>query len=166
MSARESLHSDLLTTPMAATLPYPEGWASIRIERYRAEVLREAADAINALPQDYECDPGRGDAAELLRRMAAAPEEKTTPNAGTAVTPQPDSTTRQQRLLSTIRQQRGRGRWRTSRVEHLYREWGVHYPRSNARSDLQALYLAGHLMERGPVDGRFYTLNHWKGGAS
>ncbi|MER7874863.1 hypothetical protein ABTY63_15070 [Streptomyces solisilvae] len=36
----------------------------------RAGALREAADAINALPQDYECDPGRGDAAELLRRMA------------------------------------------------------------------------------------------------
>ncbi|MFE5159676.1 hypothetical protein ACFRNT_14370 [Streptomyces sp. NPDC056697] len=36
----------------------------------RAGVLREAADAINALPQDDECDPGRGDAAELLRRMA------------------------------------------------------------------------------------------------
>ncbi|MFJ5259118.1 hypothetical protein ACIQAC_01405 [Streptomyces sp. NPDC088387] len=37
---------------------------------HRAAVLREAAEAINALPQDYECDPGRGDAAELLRRMA------------------------------------------------------------------------------------------------
>jgi hypothetical protein len=36
----------------------------------RASTLREAADAINALPQDYECDPGRGDAADLLRRMA------------------------------------------------------------------------------------------------
>lgn len=35
-----------------------------------AEVLRGAADVINALPQDYECDPGRGDAADLLRRMA------------------------------------------------------------------------------------------------
>lgn len=30
MSARETLHSDLLTTPAAATLPHPEGWASIR----------------------------------------------------------------------------------------------------------------------------------------
>ena len=40
------------------------GWAP------RAEVLREAADEINDLPQDYECDPGRGDAAELLRRKA------------------------------------------------------------------------------------------------
>ncbi|MEV0963298.1 hypothetical protein AB0J25_12030 [Streptomyces sp. NPDC049910] len=41
-----------------------------RIGEYRAAVLLEAADAINALPQDYECDPGRGDAADLLRRMA------------------------------------------------------------------------------------------------
>jgi hypothetical protein len=41
-----------------------------RLDDYRSEVLREAADAINALPQDYECDPGRGDAAEMLRRMA------------------------------------------------------------------------------------------------
>lgn len=36
----------------------------------RAAALREAADAINALPPDFECDPGRGDAANLLRRMA------------------------------------------------------------------------------------------------
>ncbi|PJN38959.1 hypothetical protein CG747_20655 [Streptomyces sp. CB02959] len=40
------------------------------MDEHRAEVLRKAADAINALPQDYECDPGRGDAADLLRRMA------------------------------------------------------------------------------------------------
>jgi len=48
--------------------------ASSLIGAFRAEVLREAADAINALPQDYECDPGRGDSAELLRRMADAAE--------------------------------------------------------------------------------------------
>ncbi|MFE6683952.1 hypothetical protein [Streptomyces sp. NPDC057729] len=41
----------------------------------RAGALYEGADAINALPQDYECDPGRGDAAQLLRRMAGAKEE-------------------------------------------------------------------------------------------
>jgi hypothetical protein len=51
---------------------------------YRAEVLAEAADAINALPQDYECDPGRGDAAELLRVMATAIEEKSSRPAATA----------------------------------------------------------------------------------
>ncbi|MFJ9029759.1 hypothetical protein ACIRQP_14745 [Streptomyces sp. NPDC102274] len=52
MSARETLHSDLLTTPTAAALPHPEGWASIRIERYRdevrAEVLAEAKAEIVA----------------------------------------------------------------------------------------------------------------------
>lgn len=36
----------------------------------RVKILRDAASAINNLPQDYECDPGRGDAANLLRRMA------------------------------------------------------------------------------------------------
>lgn len=46
--------------------------AELEAERatHRAAVLREAADAVEALPQDYECDPGRGDAADLLRRMA------------------------------------------------------------------------------------------------
>ncbi|WP_275462103.1 hypothetical protein [Streptomyces noursei] len=48
---------------------------------HRAAVLREAADAISALPQDYECDPGRGDSAELLRRMADA-AGKDTPAGG------------------------------------------------------------------------------------
>ena len=43
----------------------------------RAATLRTAADAINALPQDYECDPGRGDAAALLRRMATEVEKGT-----------------------------------------------------------------------------------------
>jgi hypothetical protein len=48
---------------------------------HRAAVLREAADAINALPQDYECDPGRGDSADLLRRMAdEAAEEQAAPD--------------------------------------------------------------------------------------
>ncbi|MFJ2675075.1 hypothetical protein [Streptomyces sp. NPDC087525] len=41
MSARDALHSDLLTTPTADTVPHPEGWASIRIERYRDEVRAE-----------------------------------------------------------------------------------------------------------------------------
>ncbi|NEA19839.1 hypothetical protein [Streptomyces halstedii] len=37
----------------------------------RHSALTAGADAIEALPQDYECDPGRGDAVKLLRRMAA-----------------------------------------------------------------------------------------------
>ncbi|MEE4489372.1 hypothetical protein [Streptomyces sp. BE230] len=39
-------------------------------KNYRAEVLHQGADAVEALPQDYECDPGRGDAVLLLRQMA------------------------------------------------------------------------------------------------
>ncbi|MGW2497316.1 hypothetical protein ACWCV2_22805 [Streptomyces pseudogriseolus] len=45
-----------------------------------AAELRALADAISALPQDYECDPGRGETAEMLRRRAdaihPAPEEQ------------------------------------------------------------------------------------------
>ncbi|MFS0695102.1 hypothetical protein [Streptomyces nitrosporeus] len=37
----------------------------------RHATLTAAADTIENLPQDYECDPGRGDAVKLLRRMAA-----------------------------------------------------------------------------------------------
>ncbi|MFE0376210.1 hypothetical protein ACFW1M_11600 [Streptomyces inhibens] len=40
--------------------------------RHRAAALREADERIAALAQDYECDPGRGDAREVLRRMADA----------------------------------------------------------------------------------------------
>ncbi|WP_406014346.1 hypothetical protein OG520_22245 [Streptomyces sp. NBC_00984] len=46
------------------------------LARHRVIVLAEGADAISALPQDYECDPGRGDAAELLRRMATDGAER------------------------------------------------------------------------------------------
>ncbi|OKJ42295.1 hypothetical protein [Streptomyces sp. CB01580] len=35
----------------------------------RSAALLAGADAIEALPQDYECDPGRGDAVKLLRRL-------------------------------------------------------------------------------------------------
>ncbi|MFE4535634.1 hypothetical protein ACFRKB_11200 [Streptomyces scopuliridis] len=104
MSARERLHSDLLTTPMAALLPHPEGWASSRIERYRdevrAEVLREAADAI-AMDRDASLPSGgRGAwrrgmtrAIDLLHRMAgglATPVEKASAPAPTATPVQSD----------------------------------------------------------------------------
>ncbi|WP_405195155.1 hypothetical protein [Streptomyces anulatus] len=36
----------------------------------RRGALLGGADAIEALPQDHECDPGRGDAVKLLRRLA------------------------------------------------------------------------------------------------
>ncbi|WP_424862123.1 zinc finger domain-containing protein [Streptomyces sp. MMS24-I29] len=61
----------------------------------RAGALNEGADAINALPQDYECDPGRGDAAKLLRRMAGAKEDP----AAKLETPRPND----DQLADTIR---------------------------------------------------------------
>ncbi|MER8086592.1 hypothetical protein ABTZ57_16015 [Streptomyces sp. NPDC094048] len=50
-----------------------------------ASALLAGADAIEALPEDYECDPGRGDAARLLRRMAGAKEEPAAEQAPPAV---------------------------------------------------------------------------------
>ncbi|MET7477982.1 hypothetical protein ABZT17_26950 [Streptomyces sp. NPDC005648] len=41
----------------------------------RVADLRKAADDINGMPQDYECDPGRGDSAEFLRRRADEMEQ-------------------------------------------------------------------------------------------
>ncbi|WP_326811683.1 hypothetical protein [Streptomyces scopuliridis] len=89
MSARDTLHAALLTTPAAQKLPHPEGWASTRIKRYRDEVrtetLAEVAEMLDRVGHP---------AAALVLRYAdktAGPEEKTTPNAGTAVTPQVDS---------------------------------------------------------------------------
>ncbi|MBZ3909390.1 hypothetical protein [Streptomyces acidiscabies] len=52
-----------------------------------AAVLRRAADAIAALPQDYECDPGRGDAVERLRRTAAGIEREKSSPVGADATP-------------------------------------------------------------------------------
>ena len=50
--------------------------ASRALQLAEAAVLRRAAVALNALPQDYECGPGRADAAERLRRTADGIEEK------------------------------------------------------------------------------------------
>ncbi|MFI0593674.1 zinc finger domain-containing protein [Streptomyces griseus] len=50
--------------PPAAFL-YPFAEAAVR-----RGALLGGADAIEALPQDHECDPGRGDAVKLLRRLA------------------------------------------------------------------------------------------------
>lgn len=43
----------------------------------RFGVLTHAADKIEALPQDYECDPGRGNAVDLLREWALDSEPLT-----------------------------------------------------------------------------------------
>ncbi|MFD5031662.1 hypothetical protein ACFWM0_14790 [Streptomyces sp. NPDC058405] len=99
MSARDDLRSDLLHNKAALALPYPGLWADARIDRYRNEVLREAADAV-ALDRDATLPSGgrgawrRGmtHAIDLLRHMAdgnAGPVEKAGAPAPTA-TPQPD----------------------------------------------------------------------------
>lgn len=81
----------------------------------------------------------------------AAPDERWTPDE------------RRQRLLIEI--QTRTGRWGTSRAEHLYQQWGVHYPRSTGRADLRVLHAEGHLTAHGPTDGRYY-LRSTKGGRS
>lgn len=48
----------------------PVGDETDPLSAARAQAYRDAADEITALPQDYECDPGRGDAANFLRRRA------------------------------------------------------------------------------------------------
>ncbi|MFF8412879.1 hypothetical protein [Streptomyces omiyaensis] len=57
------VEGDTGSTPAPTVDPFTE--AAIR----RSAVLGAVA-AIQALPQDYECDPGRGDAVKLLRRLA------------------------------------------------------------------------------------------------
>jgi len=72
----------------------PDALVGEVLAQYTAEceaaVLRRAADAISVLPQDYECDPGWGDAVERLRATAAGIEakarEKSSP-AGVDATP-------------------------------------------------------------------------------
>ncbi|MEU9198885.1 hypothetical protein [Streptomyces sp. NPDC048332] len=72
MSARMALHV-ALSMRLDAIKAY-------ELEKdYRAEVLHQGADAVEALPQDYECDPGRGDAVLLLRQMAKAAPPDLTP---------------------------------------------------------------------------------------
>ncbi|MFJ8761047.1 hypothetical protein [Streptomyces cyaneofuscatus] len=59
----------------------------------RRGALLGGADAIEALPQDYECDPGRGDAVKLLRRLASL----------TSTTEQPTGPTWQARAEHAVR---------------------------------------------------------------
>lgn len=123
-------------------------------------VLRRAADAINALPQDYECDPGRGDAAERLRRTADGIQEKATAPAAPAT---PGLASRQARLLAAIRTHGGE--WTTSRARSLYALTNPNVvQRGTARKDLEALTQAGHLMLVDAPNNRHYVL-HRKDGA-
>ncbi|MGD1219967.1 hypothetical protein AB9Q10_16240 [Streptomyces krungchingensis] len=74
MSARRQIIAALAETAARGRIPTVDDVARAEqvADKHRAEVLLEGVTAIGALPQDYECDPGRGDAAELLRVMAVA----------------------------------------------------------------------------------------------
>lgn len=74
-------------------------------------------------------------------------------------TPADATPAREQRLaqlLGTIRTHRGE--WRVGQVQFLRRVTGGPTQRSTARRDLAELHRRGHLLQRGPQDGRFYTL--------
>lgn len=74
---------DFVFATLIANHPDP-ATASRALQLAEAAVLRRAADAISALPQDCECDPGRGDAVERLRRTADGIDEQATPDGATA----------------------------------------------------------------------------------
>lgn len=57
--------------PVWEDIPAPAPAAEQSATVVRAEALAEAAARIWDLPQDHELDPGRGDARELLERLAA-----------------------------------------------------------------------------------------------
>ncbi|MFF9205105.1 hypothetical protein ACF1AE_25455 [Streptomyces sp. NPDC014986] len=59
-------------------------------------------------------------------------------------------------LLDTIRT--WGGRWTSGRVQEQRRLSGAAPCRTTARRDLIALAERGHLDQRGPANGRFYTL--------
>ena len=65
-----SVRADMLRRLAMSFGAYDEARDSALIDAYRAEVLREAADAVANLPQDFEKDPGRRDVHALLLRMA------------------------------------------------------------------------------------------------
>ncbi|MFD8251942.1 hypothetical protein [Streptomyces werraensis] len=63
---------------------------------------------------------------------------------------------RRARLLEGIRA--AGGRWTSGRVQEQRRRSGEAPCRTTARRDLHALAARGHLEQRGPENGRFYTL--------
>lgn len=76
--------SDFVFSTLIAHHPDPEA-ASRALAAAEAAVLRRAADALAALPQDYVCEPGRADAIERLHRTAAGIDETTGLPTGTTV---------------------------------------------------------------------------------
>jgi hypothetical protein len=163
MSADDFLFATLIANhpdPAVASRALAEAIATAEVA-----VLRRAADAINALPQDYECDPGRGDAAERLRRTADGIEGKSSRPAADAT---PDKVDRYEarlaQLLDTIRTHGGK--WSTGALQELRRKQGGTKQRGTARRDLAELHRRGHLHQHGAGDGRFYTLKTRKDGRS
>ncbi|MBB4893490.1 hypothetical protein FHS39_002521 [Streptomyces olivoverticillatus] len=65
---------------------------------------------------------------------------------------------RRNQLLTVVRAEGGE--WTAGRAWALYRDRGWAPCRATARKDLQVLARRGHLVERGPENGRIYTLNH------
>ncbi|MEV0691816.1 hypothetical protein [Streptomyces sp. NPDC050388] len=156
------MSDDFVFRTLIADHPDP-ATASRALAMAEAAVLRRAADALNALPQDYECDPGWGDAAERLRRTADGIEEKCSP-AGADATPGPAGhEARLAQLLDAIRTHGGK--WSTRSVQDLCRTTGGRVQRGTARRDLAELHRRGHLAQHGAGDGRFYTLKTRKDGA-
>lgn len=125
--------------------------ASRALQLAEAAVLRRAADAISALPQDYECDPGRGDAVERLRRTAEGIEEKSSREAIAT----PTDTNRRARLLHEIA--RG-GRWKSGGVVRWYRVNGfTNLGVRAARFDLATLRDSGALVQHEEKGVRYFT---------
>lgn len=150
---------DFVFSTLIAHHPDP-ATASRALELAEAAVLRRAADAISALPQDYECDPGRGDAVERLRRTAAGIEEKSSRSAAIAT---PTDAQRRARLLHEIALG---GRWKSGGVVRWYRVNGFNLGVRAARFDLAVLRDSGDLIEHHEKGVRFFTFNARKDGRS
>jgi len=155
-------NDDFVFSTLIAEHPDP-ATASRALQLAEAAVLRRAADAIEALPQDYECDPGRGDAVERLRRTAAGIEEKCSPAGATATPREAARERRLEQLLDTMRTHGGK--WTTSTVQTVRRTAGDPAQRGTARRDLAELHRRGHLHQYGAGDGRYYTLKRRTDGA-
>lgn len=174
MNARDEARREYIVGALIeAGAMYPDDARSYLAEHdaaVGAEVLAEAAtDLLPTTPpeDDQQALFHNGlkwASAELVRMAGTGMEEKTTP-AGAAVTPQPVLTVRQQRLLAAVSHTPGVP-WSTGPVTDLYKTWGIHSPRQQARRDLAALCQARHLTATGPDHARRYRLNTQKDGQS
>lgn len=99
-------------------------------------------------------EPGDGPGLPLCCQKAQdewrAEQAKPAPQPAVKWTPEE----RRQRLLIEIHTRSGR--WGTSRVSHLYKEWGIESAKTRGRADLQALEAAGRLTMYRADDRRYY----------